>query len=362
VTDITYADIETTRALLGYNPQTGIYDSLKRMYLVQQTGSYMKKHNYIIIFLLFVSHSIFSNGSDVKISTDDIPIIFIHLGYADYLAHSLWQALQYNKNVILISDNENNKHGLDVQYFDIAQFKAEADKFAKEYVHMCIRKNHTVPMMLSHIQRWFVLKEFMEHYDIPMCFQCDSDVMIYSNIADEIKKFEPCDLALVTGKALKTFSGYMYPIKFSDSTVIIKKELLQDYCKFIHWFYTDKDNIGKFIELYQQKKIMRFVGGMFLISRYMDMTNTQEKFIIKNICKIIDDVAFDSSTNSSFCKQFDINKQNTHRGIRIIEWIDNQPHCYNKTLDKMVRFNTLHFAASAKPLMSNNRRENIHPN
>jgi len=317
----------------------------------------MKKR--IIIFLFCVSHLIFLYNSPLETTADDIPIIFIHLGYADYLAHSLWQALQYNKNVILISDDENNKHGLDVHYYDIAQFKHEADQFAKEYVHLCAHKRDTVPIMLSHLQRWFVLKAFMETFNIPVCFQCDSDVMIYSNIADEIKKFTPCDLALVS-KQNNNPKKYVYPIKFSDNTVIIKKELLQDYCKFIHWFYTDKENLNLFLDLYQKNKIQRFVGGMFLISRYMDITDAQEKFIIKNICEIIDDTAFDSFISNSFGRQFNINKQNLDkRYIRIIEWIDNQPYCYNKALNRMIRFNTLHFATNTKPLMADYKKENI---
>jgi len=321
----------------------------------------MKKHNYIIILFLFVSHSIFSNGSDVKISTDEIPIIFVHIGYSPELEYSLWQALQYNKNIILISDDENNKHGLNVQYYDIAQFKNEADQFAKEYVHLSRQNNAPEYIQLARFARWFVIKAFMEQYNIPVCFHCDSDVMIYTNIADNVKEFEPFDLALVADKAfcpdIKESSKIKFAPRFSDCTVLIRKELLDDYCKFLHKFYTDKNNIDELLLLRHSRSLPKLVGGMFLITRYMDITNAQEKFIIKNICEIKNDNVFDSSLHKSFSGQFNVIKENPPRAqYKDIQWINNQPYSYNKELNKMVRFNTLHFSDCKKDFMKDFRR------
>ena len=139
----------------------------------------------IPVFLLIATTS-FSN------SCNEIPVIFVSQGRSWYLKHTLWQARQYNRRVILISDDPRNKYDLDIEYHDVAPYKQDVDRITAPYATLTVSRS-----FFTSIQRWFIIRNFMEMNNIDVCFHSDCDVMLYTNVTEESKKFEPFDLVVV---------------------------------------------------------------------------------------------------------------------------------------------------------------------
>lgn len=111
-------------------------------FTVYYKRSYMKtcymKHCLLAciipVFLLIATTS-FSN------SCNEIPVIFVFQGRSWYLKHTLWQARQYNRRVILISDDPRNKYDLDIEYHDVAPYKQDVDRITAPYATLTVSRS-----------------------------------------------------------------------------------------------------------------------------------------------------------------------------------------------------------------------------
>jgi len=297
----------------------------------------------------------------------EIPIIFIHKhnpSYHDYncLEHSLWQAQQYNRRIILIGD-ESNKHYPGVEHYNITDYFKKATHFANIYVHLAGPQKE---YELFCFQRWCILKEFTDqHKEIDRFFYGDSDLMIYADLTNEFKVFNNADICLA---GLGFYSGH---------SSYWSKKGIDHFCTFMMQFYENKINI----ELWKQwfyngkdKPAIYNVCDMALLTEYVRMFGPQEMILfhlsgshIQEERKIADSmdqsvtiapirIFKDEATFDHAMGNGEHNEYLITNNRKNISWKDNQPYCFNQKEKKLLRFRTLHFQGDHKPLMKSYRK------
>lgn len=267
-----------------------------------------------------------------------LPIITIHCGYAPYLVKTLLQAKAMNpqSKIILLGDS-SNKYISFVQHENITNYFQEAEFFAQIYRNKHINFNSYNYELLC-FQRWFILKEFMRKNDLQFCFHIDSDVLLYTNLAQEFEKFSPFEMTLsLKGSAHNAFMSY---------------QGLEKFCQHLIDFYSNPE-LFEILQSIRQEQLQRMreqnlpetqVGGicdMTLFRQYYDRNSEK----IGSTSEIIDGSVYDSNINTS--KGFEMKD-----GIKNITWIDRKPYGKHLETGQLIRFNSLHFQGSAKKVIN----------
>ncbi|EKE02038.1 MAG: hypothetical protein ACD_20C00434G0011 [uncultured bacterium] len=256
-----------------------------------------------------------------------IPIIFIHKGDCDYLAYSLTQAKHFNPDskIFLIGDKENSHYKF-VNHINISDYFTNGKEFEKIYKHLSTLSRK---FELFCIQRWFILKDFMSANNINKCVYIDSDVLLYSNITEEQKKFEQFDFAL---------SG------ISGHTCFINNiEGLTKFCDFVTCIYNDASQLEyleKFVLHLVKNELPGGICDMILFSEYAKRNRDR----IGENFQIIDASIFDHTINTS--DGFEMKNK-----IKNICFKNNIPYCKHLETNKDIKFNSLHLQGEAKELM-----------
>lgn len=260
-----------------------------------------------------------------------IPIVFIHQNDSPYLPFSLVQSKELNSksSIFLIGDNSNNYYKF-VEHDNITNYFNQALQFAKIYKHMSPNK---LSFELFCFQRWFILKDFMVKNNIQKCVYLDSDVMVYTNLTEEQKKFSHFDFTISS------------KVGNPNCSFINNIEALENYCNFLIKLYTDSE-LFKLLKLQLEEKSLKG-----LKEGISDMTGFEEYFKTKlnnlgTLQHVIDDSTYDRNIRRSHGFEMDDN-------LKKIYWINNQPFCKQLDSDKLIKFNTLHFQGSAKQYMKN---------
>lgn len=291
-----------------------------------------------------------------------LPVIFVHLGNSDYLEHSLWQAKQYNEDVILLGDEANAHYRNRVRHFSIKDYFKEADFFAAFYSHLSLN----IPAHeLFCIQRWFALKEFVKGQNIDQFFYCDSDVMVYCDIAEVLEEYN-CEVAL---PHLEGYSGH---------NSFWTAKALSFFCDFSLLFYQDPENMQLWEDRYRATK--ESICDMTLLTEFIRVVGTPEMAEGKvsipiaastqkiaslmgypqiKVAKLVqEDAVFDLCNighDEIGCYELVKNSKGV-KTIKKIKWLNNQPYCYHLKLHLLLRFNTLHCQGKHKKLMQYLRR------
>lgn len=299
---------------------------------------------------LFVMYFLYSISSFC--SSPDIPIIFIHKGNSFYLKDSLWQAKQYNKRVILLGDESNNQYP-EIEFHLMNRYSSGAQYLAQIYKHF--GSLHTYDYQLFCFQRWFILKEFMEANNIPMCFYCDSDIMLYCNISEE-NMLRPYDLALIIDLENGGASGHSSFWKNID--------ILHQFCAHILYSYMNQTKLNYWENFYHTVCIPNNweISDMNALSEFGSALWQRDKNAVMSLEKIIaDNSIYDVNINEiENSTDYDVIKFPAMQSpVKNITWTNNLPYCYNKKLKKFIRFKTLHFQGAAKVLMHANRQPNL---
>lgn len=268
-----------------------------------------------------------------------INIIFIHKGIAgrkkdDYLSISLKCAHKYNPgaNIFLISDKIENNFNF-VKYFNINDYCSSAKKFIDLYQHF---STNSYDFEIFCIQRWFILRDFMKINKIDNCFYVDSDVLIFSDLSSEWKKFSSFSFTLSEGTCAHNSFWNNY-------------KAIDDFCNFIENIYSKKDfkYYKKMIDFWEKYKLSGNLGGvcdMTLFNFY------KEKYpnLIGETATINNGSTFDHNISCLF--QGNVYFNNIF-GIKNIIWKGNYP--YVKISDgRIIKFNTFHCQGWAKKIMN----------
>lgn len=269
-------------------------------------------------------------------------IIFIHKGKSKYLDLALKQAHKSNPDatIILLGENYNNRLNF-VKYYNINEYKTEADNFKQYYKHF---STNSYNFELFCFQRWFILKDFINKHKIKQFFYCDSDVLLFNN--------------LIKDNNFKKFNFTLSEEFCAHNSFWNKSNEINLFCNFLKNVYTknDQKTYNQLLDFWRNHQKNKKNGGI------CDMTlfNLYKKINHKKIGEtsiIINNSTYDHNINTN--KQGGVKFQNIFKFKKII-WINHIP--YVKTKDKnIIKFNSLHFQGNAKRYMErayNNKKIN----
>lgn len=264
-----------------------------------------------------------------------IPVILIHSGYQDYLNYSINKALE--KNVVyLIGDVEPTIQNPNFKFFNMADFiDDDFTMFSQLYEHL---STNPYKFELFCFLRWFVLKRFMQKQNLDVCFYIDSDVMLYVDVNTEWTKFSQFDFTLCHRSAATS--------SFFTINGII------NFCNFLLNTYRQKNSyqFKKIESHYRVRQEFGLPGGvcdMTLLEYFhygYDVGGGPGK--IGEMMIIINDSTYDHNINSPD-QYFEFD------GVKKVQMIDGVPHVFSRKLNKLIKFNCLHFNSGAKNLIKN---------
>jgi len=274
-----------------------------------------------------------------------LPIIIFHIGSQEYVPISLAQALKYNKRVILISDNTNNFKNLNIEHYDLNNYSKKADEFKSIYKHYSTGGYWNE---LICIQRWMYIESLMKELKIQRAFICDSDVLIYDNI-DMLDKlhYKNWDVGLCTSESKNVTGGQS----------IWNYHKLKEFVEYCFYFYQKKQilAIEKWKNNYKENGgicdmtlLYYFVHGK---KNFVGLRLPDYPYYEKDLTKVIDNeftcdlhIGENGNHTSPHCYEIE-------NGRKKISWHMQKPYCYNKELNKNIRFILLHCQGSNKHLI-----------
>lgn len=172
-----------------------------------------------------------------KSSKESTKIFLMHKWRQPYLKTVIKQLLLHNnpENVVLFTDNkEKTKKFLwyEIVCENITDYFSYASKFENIYKHLSY---NGMEFELLCLQRWVVMLEYMEKYNINSCWHVDSDVLVYCDLLDYSSKYlsdyDFCPVAISWGTFYWTRNGLHEFKKFLFETYSSKLDKLESYHK-----------------------------------------------------------------------------------------------------------------------------------
>tara|TARA_R110000824_G_scaffold326043_2_gene512930 strand:+ start:1174 stop:2040 length:867 start_codon:yes stop_codon:yes gene_type:complete len=283
-------------------------------------------------------------------------IIYFHIGDSDYLLTSIKQLKHFNPDsrVHLIGRGVSEEVKQLVNFHDYENLMCkEAGNFLYNFKNYSTNDANFEKIC---ILRWFLIKNLCIEQDITRFFCLDSDIMVYCNLSEELKKFDHNRYSLTHCIAASSAC-------FNDITA------LNDYCDFVSGFYDttrasqhfmlrgDKQKTfghyrADLLNVYQNRINNNLAGGICDMTFWGELRTFDAPIMIGEMSSVLGDTTFDHNINSRDFFEYE-------NGMKKITWIDGVPYCKNIFLDKMIRFNTLHFQGyNTKKLMKEYRTYN----
>lgn len=266
-----------------------------------------------------------------------IPVIFIHSGNSFYLEHTILQACKYNQVILLGNDDIKNKISHDnLSFYNFNDYTKYVPEFASIYEHLSF---NGFEYELFCFLRWFMLKEFMETHKFDTIFYVDSDVMLYVDVSKEYPKYDQYDFTLLHRTA-------------GISSFVTKKGI-NNFCKYTTNIYSNKDSVdyAKLTSKWKLHQKFNLSGGVcdmtLLDGFHYDDVAGGGPGRVGEMMTIINNSTYDHNINVPN-QDFDYDGN-----IKKIEMIKDIPYVYNHNLNKLVKFNSLHFQGSAKKYIKN---------
>lgn len=258
-----------------------------------------------------------------------IPVIFVHRGNQDYFNAAVRQAMTKNNVIVIGSHKVSNE-----DFYPIEEYKTRELEFERLYDHLSTNPPTAEIMCFT---RWFTLLNLMKKQNIPVCLYLDSDVLFFGDATTEYTKFNQFDFTL-THRCCGSNSFFTF------------KGLEGGFCDFLIEFYKNKTSYDyeRVTAHYHIRKKYNLGGGV------CDMTLLE--FYSYKICPgkvgemsyIYDGVTYD---NNITCPD-QYYEMDPTRGIKKIQWVNNEPHCCQTSSGKQIKFNTLHFSGQAKQYLT----------
>lgn len=258
-----------------------------------------------------------------QLPTSSLPIVFLHKSNSDYLQYSLGQAKSTNPHstVYLLGDQSNAVYDF-VQHHQMRDYFEGARSFSDIYRHYS-----TVGFELELIwfQRWFVLRDFLRAHNLRECLYLDSDVMLYTDVTEDRKKFAHFDFTL----CWHTIGCVVF---------LNRVEGLEAFCQFVTDIFSKRDryHYDKMVSHYAVRQKNQLTGGacdMTALQLYNEANFGQ----VGEAANVISGSFYDPNMNAPH-PGFEMSE-----GIKKVIWKDQQPYGrYLRTGDE-VRFNSMHF-------------------
>lgn len=262
---------------------------------------------------------------------NNIPLITFHQGNPFFLKHVLAHASYYNSDsIIYLLGDESNQHlkSENIKHFFIKDFYLSAQQFSSIYKHL---SSNTIDFELRCFSRWFIIRDFMTAYNIDTAFVFDSDLLLFTNISEELKNVIDYDF---------TFCSQNTPI----STILHLKSL-NKFIDMLNYLYGTADGFEKLKKTYQEnffndRNERIKVGGISDMTMF-DIYRTEVSDNVLDISIPRCQSCFDIGINNVD----DFERKN---GYKKIHWINNLPYCRYGNEKTLVRMCSLHFPINTK--------------
>jgi hypothetical protein len=276
-----------------------------------------------------------------------IPVIIFHLGNQEYVKLCLQQLNKYDNSFILLTDNDHfdefkNDNCSIVNYKD---YLVNAEKI--NYKHF---SSNNCQFEFLCIIRWMCVYEYMKTNNINRAFVCDSDVLIYENITTINNKYLKDYDFMLCSSGSKNITGGQSIWNF---------EKIEEFVNFIFKFYSI-ENLHKMENWWKNYKEPGGICDMTLLyyfannsSDFVGLRLPDVPFFNKDLTQTFDnEITFDlhlaAHGNHLYPDEYEINESNKNKNIK---FVNKQPYCYNKRLQKNIKFILLHFQGPNKAIM-----------
>jgi len=258
-----------------------------------------------------------------------IPIIIIHSGSQFYLKNLIHHIRIYNPkaDVFLLGDDSNKDLAKNqLTHIPYNKYIASANNFSEKYVHLNTNDYH---YELFCIQRWFIIREFVEERNIKNFFVCDSDELLYCNIESVMEPYIHYDF---------TIGKYGIP-----NSMLWSLDGIVKFTNFVNKAYQDDELLSKLKSVYKSCFIdghrisMGGVSDMVLFSLYQEQPDS-------NVIDLSDPEKADACWDTAMTHGRGFEMQN---GLKKIVWKDNLPYGIYQG-KRMIRFYGLHFLGRSK--------------
>jgi hypothetical protein len=245
-----------------------------------------------------------------------IPIIYLHWGNCNYLQRTTIQTLKHNDIVIFLGDNKINKY-----YYE------NCKKFTSVYEHMSHVSQPLYEMRC--MLRWIIIYNFMQTNGIDKIFYCDSDVCLYTDISKEW--FINEDMCVMEAQREDTYGCA------SGHSSLWSIDALREFNKFlIDCYTTDKKE-----ELIRRRdKHIGNVCDMMLIYLF------GKEYKHTSLTQVFNNSTFDDNLGSH--ENLVKDEYMIKGDMKDIKFINGIPYCYNKILNKYIKFNSIHYCGLLK--------------
>src|SRR3990167_793882 len=264
----------------------------------------------------------------------NIPIIYIHIGWSDYLQYSIQQARRRNpmSRIILLGTEENDRFD-HIEHYNIKEYFHSAKEFEKIYQHMSTNNIHFEKFCFS---RWFILNEFVKFHNIYRFFTTDSDTLLFCDVNEEAEKFK--NFRYTTTNRIS-----------AGITFIMDLTVLNEWCQLTTNIYSKKDkfNFNKCFYHFKNLQENGRAGGandMTIWDIFSNDGYNNPGMVGETSTIFSDDTTFDHNINQSDFFEME-------NGIKKIKWFNKNPYGYNQILKRDIRFLMLHFQGGAKSFM-----------
>ncbi len=252
-----------------------------------------------------------------------IPILFFHATNPEYLGHTLKQAKNTNpsSDIILLGDDSNNTYDF-VQHHNFMDYYDTASGLEKIFFNLSTNNPQFEYICFA---RWFIIRDFCRKHNIDKFFYCDSDVLLYCDITEEYEKFK----------------DYRYTLTHNISAGIAfinNIEVLDDFCKLTMDIYSKRDgfNLTKCEQHFQNLQKHGRAGGVCDMTVWHIYRNLGNPGDVGETSAILNNSAFDHNINGD-------DGYETENGVKKVYWQGNEPYCKNIRLNRLIKFNCLHF-------------------
>lgn len=281
-----------------------------------------------------------------------IPVIIFHLSVKPYVEWCLRNAIKFNNRVILLTDSVEYYNSLHsgAEIVDVKNYQSYSNRF--KYKHF---SRNSPQLEYICIIRWMCVYEYMRKLGISRAFICDSDILIYENL-DKIDQSwlsqYTCGLCSSPSKSVTGGQSLWTLNRLQQFVIFIISFYNRELESMTQWFqgYNEPGGICDMTLLYyfihNQKKFQGLrLPGYPHIKNDLDLDLTT---IIND--ELVFDLHIGSSGNHSHPEEWEMTTDKVRKKITFKDGI---PYCYNKRLQKPIRFVLLHFQGVHKHVMNN---------
>ena len=261
------------------------------------------------------------------------PIVFIHRGNSFYLPFTLGQArFRSGANpLVLLGDASNaalgGKNG--VQHELLNNYPHSRAVFEAAYVHLSLETFEFEQFCFS---RWFLLRDYVVDKKLEAVWHLDSDVMLYTSLAEEEDWIKHYDAA--------------YCHAGVPAVLYITATTLHRFCDFILDLYTQRlPYLHNCFENYKEKNPGIVWGGITDMHAFW-LFAKEERADVADISRVQNGAVFDQDIHQHQGFVMDAS-----RGEKLVRWQGKQPYFVGATNKLVTRANSLHWASSARKTM-----------